>query len=471
MKNKKIPPQLAKALYALITQYPNQAFFQANHPYPITINGKIELCKLNKSIRGIKSNRDEKHYRVCSPMKSGKQAKALYSPFGFKIKRGEIHLLGATREQYEKFLKIFILDDNPRHENAIKNELTGLQLINAKIKPLTLIKTNERNEAGTYLKEGILTLDYIQGENGLRENFSTLPLSDVISKFLDICLMLKKLHDENRVHADIKPDNLMFNGKGHLVDFGYSHIPQFQYLPGNLCYVPPDIFKKKMWSKAGDVFSLGLVFIDMLSGGQATRERVNKINKDKIEYIKQICSIKIDISILDILKQSAPDFCTLLEKMIDQAPSNRPAIDECIEQLTTAYLKNNIKEVLTRLKHITQTSKRCCRLFSFSEDVTSCLDKLIDINNLETLPYTSCISLAKTCFSLIWSEFENIPGIANKKTPRKAKQLIEILESIAEELAKNGVIHAKINQEALVDIVSRIKTNLNSSPSSPCHRR
>ncbi|MCH8476485.1 MAG: protein kinase [Wenzhouxiangella sp.] len=86
---------------------------------------------------------------------------------------------------------------------------------------------------------------------------------------------LKPAHEENIVHRDIKPGNIMIDRRGRaiLTDFGIASIvhPDQQpkvskYIMGTPGYLPPEVMTGQPADHRGDIFALGAVYYEMLTG-------------------------------------------------------------------------------------------------------------------------------------------------------------------------------------------------------------
>ncbi|MGD9162185.1 MAG: serine/threonine-protein kinase, partial [Desulfobacteraceae bacterium] len=129
-------------------------------------------------------------------------------------------------------------------------------------------------EVSNYKNTPYLVFEYVEGIS-LREiikrkkHFSVHKAVKLMSQILD---GISQAHQQGLVHNDLKPENILISGKGvpMIMDFGISLIandnsqadcPQ----KGTLHYMAPECFSNGVISKRTDVFSLGLIFYEMLT--------------------------------------------------------------------------------------------------------------------------------------------------------------------------------------------------------------
>jgi len=91
----------------------------------------------------------------------------------------------------------------------------------------------------------------------------------------ECALALKAAHEENIVHRDIKPGNIMIDRRGRsvLTDFGIASVVhpdaeqvKSKYIMGTPGYLPPEVMTGKAADHRGDLFALGAVYYEMLAG-------------------------------------------------------------------------------------------------------------------------------------------------------------------------------------------------------------
>jgi len=122
-------------------------------------------------------------------------------------------------------------------------------------------------------------MEYVDGMN-LRRLLQTQTLEprQALDIVVQICTALQYAHDEGVVHRDIKPENILLNKKGQvkIADFGLAKLmgaapdtalTMSQAAMGTLNYMAPEQREnaQKVDHRA-DIYSLGVVFYEMLTG-------------------------------------------------------------------------------------------------------------------------------------------------------------------------------------------------------------
>lgn len=125
-----------------------------------------------------------------------------------------------------------------------------------------------------------LVMEYVDGTN-LREieRMGTLSAKEALEIVPQICEALQFAHSEGIVHRDIKPENLLIDKKGRvkIADFGIAKILDVptgkvsltgaKDVVGTPHYMAPEqIEKPQSVDHRADIYSLGVVFYEMLTG-------------------------------------------------------------------------------------------------------------------------------------------------------------------------------------------------------------
>lgn len=114
----------------------------------------------------------------------------------------------------------------------------------------------------------------------------------------EILCALDHLHQNNYIYRDLKPENVLFDSKGHikLIDFGLAKkllIEKGLYtcntLIGTPEYVAPEILMGKDYDYSVDYWDLGCIVYEMVVGkppffGKSVQETLRKIVEDKLDF-------------------------------------------------------------------------------------------------------------------------------------------------------------------------------------------
>lgn len=101
-----------------------------------------------------------------------------------------------------------------------------------------------------------------------RGHFTT---KETIEFLLQIFDAIKLVHEREITHNDLKPDNIMIlhDGTLKLVDFGiatHTYESEFVNLLASAQYVAPEVVTTKKYSKQSDIYSLGIIMFEFLTG-------------------------------------------------------------------------------------------------------------------------------------------------------------------------------------------------------------
>jgi serine/threonine protein kinase/tetratricopeptide (TPR) repeat protein len=126
--------------------------------------------------------------------------------------------------------------------------------------------------------EGIkfITMEYIEGENlqGVLRRRKKLEPAEAANILAQVCRALEAAHNEGVIHRDLKPQNIMLDksGRAYVMDFGIARsmlgvgMTQTGALIGTPDYMSPEQAKGQTLDARSDLFSLGIIFYEMLSG-------------------------------------------------------------------------------------------------------------------------------------------------------------------------------------------------------------
>ena len=136
----------------------------------------------------------------------------------------------------------------------------------------TIYEISESEDRQTFI-----AMAYYQGET-LKKKIERrpLPLPEVLELAMQVGQGLAKAHEQDIVHRDIKPANLMVTSDGvvKIVDFGLARLSDATQLTqtgstlGTPAYMSPEQALGERVDRRSDIWSLGVVLYEMVTGQQ-----------------------------------------------------------------------------------------------------------------------------------------------------------------------------------------------------------
>ena len=132
-------------------------------------------------------------------------------------------------------------------------------------------------EAGEDAGQPFLVFEYVRGmtldEAINRKKYQGLEA--IFSIFLPICAAIAHSHKHRIIHGDLKPANIMLDEEDipRVMDFGIAKLlsekQDDEHLYGTPRYMPPEYLQAREISTSNDVYALGLILYEMLTGKHA----------------------------------------------------------------------------------------------------------------------------------------------------------------------------------------------------------
>lgn len=128
-------------------------------------------------------------------------------------------------------------------------------------------------------KEGeteYIVMEYVEGQN-LKEiirNYAPLSTEQVLNLGIQIAEAIRHAHEHHIIHQDIKPHNILVTGDGRakVTDFGIARAVSSATMThsgdivGSVHYLSPEQAKGVQTNEQSDVYSLGIILYELLTG-------------------------------------------------------------------------------------------------------------------------------------------------------------------------------------------------------------
>ena len=166
---------------------------------------------------------------------------------------------------------------------VIRPDLAGNQAIIDRFKQELLLATQvtHKNVIRIYdLSEAdgmkFITMEYVEGEDlrGLMQKKGKLAPLEAVEIMQQTCRALEAAHSAGIIHRDLKPQNIMRDKTGRVLvmDFGLARtlegdgMTQTGALVGTMDYMSPEQALGKDLDQRSDLFAMGLIFYELLTG-------------------------------------------------------------------------------------------------------------------------------------------------------------------------------------------------------------
>lgn len=206
-------------------------------------------------------------------------------------------------------------------------------------------------DVGQHIEDGkifnYIVMEYINGKtlNELIKDKGRLNSTAVVSISKQIANALDCAHKHHIIHRDIKPHNIIIdeNLNVKVTDFGIARIATSSTITytssvlGTVHYISPEQAKGKFIDEKSDIYSLGVVMYEMVTGrvpfdtDNAVGIAMQHINEPLVEPIKLVPNLE-------------PWLNSIIVKCMEKIPENRfDSASSLIKALDDKHIDNNQK--------------------------------------------------------------------------------------------------------------------------------
>ncbi len=204
---------------------------------------------------------------------------------------------------------------------------------------------------GTYY----IVMEYVDGKTlkQLLKKRGTLTLSEAIDIMSQLTDGMAHAHDSYIIHRDLKPQNIMIKDDGQIkiTDFGIAmalnstQLTQTNSVMGSVHYLPPEQASGKGCTIKSDIYSMGIIFYELLSGSLPFR------GDNAVEI-----ALKHMRDPLPSLREDNPAIPQSIENIIRKATAKNPknryeSAREMHEDLLTALNDERMNEEVYQYKY------------------------------------------------------------------------------------------------------------------------
>jgi serine/threonine protein kinase/tetratricopeptide (TPR) repeat protein len=255
---------------------------------------------------------------------------------------GEVYLAEDTRLNRKvalKFLPLHLCQDEDCRKRFIREAQAAAALDHPNIAAIY--------EVGDYQNRPFYAMQVVEGQS-LKEVIAgkDLSIDRILEIAIQICEGLQAAHDKGIIHRDIKPSNILIDNQGRIriIDFGLAQVKDSENLTktgstlGTIGYMSPEQVQGNEVDFRSDLFSLGIVIYEMITGRlpfkadteaatfnsilNKTPEPLSRYKSDVPELMQQIINKLLEKK-PDHRYQSAEGVLSDLKRLSSTTPSTK----------------------------------------------------------------------------------------------------------------------------------------------------
>ena len=217
-----------------------------------------------------------------------------------------------------KFLPQAVIGDQRRLERFLNEVRSARQVAHPNVCRVYDIGTADGHH--------FITMEYIDGEDfaSLLRRIGRLPADKALELSRQLCAALGAVHDKGLLHCDLKPANVMLDGRGkvRLTDFGLAAAEGDTRgegeISGTPAYMAPEQLAGDPPSVQSDLYALGLVLHELFTGRRVfSADTIDELRDRQKRFRRG------DLSSTTVEMDPAVE--RVIERCLDSDPRNRPA--------------------------------------------------------------------------------------------------------------------------------------------------
>lgn len=171
-----------------------------------------------------------------------------------------------------------------------------------------------------------ISMEYIDGEHlgSLLKRIGRLSEDKAGEIAAQLCMGLAAIHDQGLIHRDLKPTNVMIDGRGkvRITDFGLAGLAAdlvgSRERAGTPAYMAPEQIAGRGVTVRSDVYSLGLVLYELFTGKRAFE------GKSWADFVR-VHDIQSPVRPSSLIERIDPAIERAVMRCLEKDPAARPA--------------------------------------------------------------------------------------------------------------------------------------------------
>ena len=245
-------------------------------------------------------------------------------------------------------------------------------------------------DVGEYKNHHYIVMEYVAGKTLKKVIRDRAPLLNLeaVDTMKQLTSAVAEAHKRGIIHRDIKPQNVIVKSDGSLkiLDFGIAtakgsaQLTQANNVMGSVHYLAPELAKGEPASPQSDIYALGIVFYEMLTGDvpfkadqaiqialQHMREPMPSVRKANPNVPQSVGNIIIRATAKNpkLRYQSCDEMLNDLEKcMSPEHQNDKPlSLNDPIDKTPTKQEKEDIKAGMTRSTSLSRIANKRTKIY------------------------------------------------------------------------------------------------------------
>lgn len=278
---------------AIKQQKPGSGFSLTDNKDDKLFKNAGDTVKVSPDFNNLNDNDDDLGATVVTPLKAAQptvQTRDLNPGQTFGKNYQIVSLIGkggmsAVYKAYDKMLKrnvaVKVLLYKRKMDKKARARFVQEGIALSKLDHPNLIRVYEFGDADS--SEPYLVMDYLEGAalSDLMSKTNPMSVTRAISILKQCTLALRHAHNKGVVHRDLKPSNIMITANedsvedvAKIIDFGIAKVEEADSMRltetgevfGSPLYMSPEQCRGEKLDERSDMYSLGCVFFEMLTG-------------------------------------------------------------------------------------------------------------------------------------------------------------------------------------------------------------